>query len=117
MKIIIKETAAVETLSLIDPNSGVDYITDFIGSAGALDGQFVWSAECGAYYVGDQNTFDWWAVVINAQQALNDRIHELSKEHGAETVYQVIDAAGSVDLWEHAPSANQALDEAFGSAG
>ncbi|MDD5330220.1 MAG: hypothetical protein PHX38_09460 [Sulfuricella sp.] len=116
MKIIIKETSAVETLSIIDPKSGVDYIYDFIGNAGALiDGQFEWDEDRDAY-VCDQETFDWWDTVVTANQSLEDRIHELVHERGFETVYAVIHAAGSVDLEDHAANVNQALDEAFGSA-
>ena len=116
MKIIIKETSAVETLSIIDPKSGVDYISDFIGNTGALnDGQFEWDEDRDAY-VCDQETFDWWDTVVTANQSLDDRIHELVEEHGSEAVYEVIRAAGSVDLEDHAANVNQALDEAFVSA-
>lgn len=115
MKIIIKETSAVETLSIIDPKSGVDYISDFIGNTGALiDGQFEWDEDHDAY-VCDQEAFDWWSAVVTANQALDDRIHDLVQEHGSEKVYEVIHAAGSVDLEDHAANVNQALDEAFGS--
>lgn len=114
MKIIIKETSAVETLSIIDPKSGVDYINDFVGNTGALiDGQFKWDEDRDAY-VCDQETFVWWDTVVTANQSLNDRIHELVKEHG-ETVYEVISATAGVDLEDHAANINQALDEAFGS--
>lgn len=116
MKIIIKETSAVETLSIIDPKSGVDYILDFIGNTGALiDDRFEWDEERDAH-VCDQETFDWWDTVVTANQSLDDRIRELVKEHGSEAVYEVIHAAGSVDLEEHAANVNQALDEHFGSA-
>lgn len=113
MKIIIKETSAVETLSIIDPKSGVDYIADFIGNTGALiDGQFAWDADRDAY-VCAQDTYDWWDAVVTANQALYDRIHDLVQDHGLEAVYEVIDAAGSVDLEDHAANVNQALDEAL----
>lgn len=116
MNIIIKETAAVETLSIIAPDSGTDYIADFVGNAGGfVDGQFVWDEERDAY-VCDKHTFDWWADVVEANQALDDRIHDLVQEYGAEKVYEVVHAAGSVDLEDHAGNVNQALDEAFGAA-
>lgn len=116
MKIIIKETSSVETLSIINPKSGVDYISDFIGNTGALfDGQFEWDEDRDAY-VCDQGTFDWWDTVVMANQELEDRIYELVKEHGSEAVYEAIYAAGSTDLEDHAANVNQALDESFGSA-
>ena len=116
MDIIIKETAAVETLSIIDPDSGIDYISDFVGNAGGFaDGQFEWDEELGAY-VCAQDRFDWWDAVVAANQALEDRIHDLVQEHGAEKVYAAIHDAGSVDLEDNAANVNQALDEAFGAA-
>lgn len=116
MKIIIKEKSENKTLSIVDPRSGVDYILDFIGNAGAfVDGQFKQDDERDAY-ICDQATFDWWDAVVTANQALNDRINALAQEHDYETVYKVIYAAGSVDLEDHAANVNQALNEAFGSA-
>ena len=118
MKIIIKETSAIETLSIIDPKSGFDYIYDLIGNTGALsDGQFVWNEDRNAY-VCTQETFDWWYAVVTAHQSLDNRIHKLVQEHDSETVIR----AGSVDLVDLvglaylAMNVNQALDEAFGSA-
>lgn len=116
MKILIKETSETKTLSIIDPKSGCDYISDLIGNEGALnDGQFSWGEDHDAYLC-EQDTFDWWDAVVTANQALNYRIHDLVQDHGVEAVYKVIHAAGSVDLEDHAANVNQALDEAFGSA-
>ena len=116
MNIIIKETAAVETLSILAPDSGTDYIADFVGNAGGfVDGQFEWDEERDAY-VCDRETFAWWADVVEANQALEDRIHALVQEYGAEKVYEAIHDAGSVDLEDNAANVNQALDEAFGAA-
>lgn len=116
MKIIIKETSETKNLSIIDPKSGVDYTEDFIGNAGGfLYDQFKWDDENRAYWC-DQATFDWWDRVVNDNQLLEYRIHELVKEHGSDAVYEAIDAAGSVDLEDHAANVNQALDEAFASA-
>lgn len=59
MKIIIKETSVTETLSIIDPKTGIDYILDFIGNTGAFaDNQFNYDEEFDAY-ICDQATFDW----------------------------------------------------------
>ena len=115
MKIIIKETQKIETLSIIDPKTGVDYIADFVGNAGALiDGQFEWNEEFDAY-ICDQETYDWWEEVISDNQELDNRIHELAKVHGSEAVHNAICEAGSIDLEDHAANVNRALDEAFGT--
>lgn len=115
MKIIIKETSEVKTLSIVDPKSGIDYVADFIGNTGALiDGQFVWDEDHDAYMC-DRETFDWWDAVVTDNQLLEDRIYGLVQEHGSDAVYNAIYAAGSVDLEDHAANANRALDEVFGS--
>jgi hypothetical protein len=114
MKIIIKETSEVKALSIIDPKSGVDYISDFIGNTGALiDGQFEWDEDRDAY-VCNQDTYEWWNTVVTANQSLENRIHDLVQDHGSKTVYDVIQATSSVDLEDHAANVNQSLDEAFG---
>ncbi|WP_125782814.1 hypothetical protein [Pseudoalteromonas rubra] len=116
MNIIIENTTRTETLSLIDPQSDMNCIIDFIGNAGALtDGQFNYD-EARDAYVCSQETFDWWHAVVNDHQQLNNRLHALNTEHGTETVNQVIGTAGNVDLEDFAWSVNQALDTAFGSA-
>lgn len=80
MKIIIKETQKIETLSIIDPKTGVDYISDFVGNTGALiDGQFEWNEDRDAY-ICDQETYDWWKEGVASNQKLVNRTHELVKE-------------------------------------
>lgn len=114
MDIIIKETGKIETLSIIDSKTGVDYIADFIGNTGALtDGQFVLDEDSNAY-ICDQATFDWWLDVVTNNQAINERINTLSKEHGVEVVLDAVSEAGGVDLENYAGCAEHALDEAFG---
>jgi hypothetical protein len=116
MKIFIKETSASAVLSLIDPKSGTEYASDFVGSEGATsDGQFTWDEALDAY-VCDQATFDWWDTVVTDHQALDDRTHALVQIHGLHEVYEVIDSAGSGDLENHAANVNQAFDAAFGPA-
>lgn len=115
MKIIIRETSAVEVLSLIDPKSGEDTALDFIADAGALDdGQFKRDLDHDTY-ICDQDTFDWWHSVVDDNQALANRIHDLVQAHGHEAVYGAIEEADNVDLEAHAAAINRALDAAFRS--
>lgn len=112
----IRESGVTETLSIIDPASGVDYIADFVCCTDALrDGQFTWDDSIDAY-VCDQETFGWWATVIEDVQALNYRIHALVEEHGSRVVYDVIHTVDSSDLETHAETLNRVLDEHFGGA-
>lgn len=114
MKIIINETNTIESLEIIDPCTGIDWIKDFIGNAGALsDGQFEWDDEQDAYLC-DQATFDWWEKVVLDNENLENRIYALRQQYGDDAVDSAIMAAGSNDLESHAGYLNQALDEAFG---
>lgn len=114
MNIVINGTEKVETLSIIDSN-GIDFTDDLIGNYGALsDGQFTYDADADVYRC-DQDTFDWWATVLAAEQELDDRIADLAEEHGSDAVYNAIGTAGDCDLEDQAAAINAALDEAFGA--
>jgi hypothetical protein len=76
MKIRIKETGSIESLSIIDRKNGVDYIADFIGNNGGLcDGQFTWNDEADCYEA-DQETYDWWDRVVRAYDAADEAMEE-----------------------------------------
>lgn len=81
MNIKIQETGKSETLIIIDSRSGVNWVQDLIGNAGAFDdGQFAWSEGDDAY-IASQDTFEWWEKYISdtlktekEAQALADRL-------------------------------------------
>lgn len=117
MEIIIKETGVTETLEIIDPTTGVNYIADFIGNTGALiDDQFEYNDETDEWSC-DQDTFDWWNRVIDENQKLNYRMQDLISEYGQDAIYDAIAGAGDVDLEDYAGSINQALDEFLATRG
>lgn len=107
MTIKITETGCTETLSLIDPATGLDYIVDFVD--GALD----WDADAETY-VCDQETYDWWSEVVADNQALNERIYQLVAEIGRDAVDAAIRSVGAVELADFAYLANCALDDISG---
>lgn len=111
MNIIIEGTNHRHTISIVDPGTGIDYAVDFIGNAGALD-SFDWSDDHDAYYVS-ADIYNWWSRVLQEQQALEDRLHELRQEHGSETVHAVIEDMPDVELEDHAAVLHRILDEAF----
>ena len=113
MKLFIKETSAIETLSIIDPRTGCDYIFDFVGNTGAFDREFEATDE-NADFAISQADYDWWAKVGADNQALEYRIAELAAEHGYDRVVDVVASTGS-DLEDYAAAANAALDEEFGN--
>ncbi|GBF73035.1 hypothetical protein PA598K_01320 [Paenibacillus sp. 598K] len=114
VKVIIKETGALETLSMIASN-GTDAAADMIGNHdgfGSESWQFELDSDTGIY-TANQETYDWWAKVLTENEELEERIEALKEEHGSEAVQEVIESAGSVDLEDHAANLNKALDEAF----
>lgn len=112
MKLYIKETGAIETLSIIDPKTGSDYIADFIGNTGAFDREF--SKTDKADFAISQEDYKWWAKVVADNQALEYRIAELAEEYGYDRVMTVLQGV-SCDLGDYALAANNALNEEFGS--
>ena len=119
MRIQIKETGEFCELSIVD-NHGIDWTSDFLGNFNALsDGQFVEAFDSDGwalgYHIADQATYDWWDRVIAAQQHLSHRIAALAVEHGIETVNDIIQYEGSVDIEDDAAYIHGLFDEAFPS--
>lgn len=82
MQIKINETGKIETLSIIDSGSGVNWVQDLIGNASALDdGQFTWSEEDDAF-LADQTTYEWWAKYISDTEATEVEARALADELG-----------------------------------
>ncbi|GIV81740.1 MAG: hypothetical protein KatS3mg051_1094 [Anaerolineae bacterium] len=114
MRVYVPDSGLEATLSIVDPDTGVNYAQDFIGNAGALsDGQFVFSEEHGAYLCSSE-TLEWWVEVLEEYQALEDRIHSLERMHGWERVQRVLDEVPAADLEDYPGRANTALDKEFG---
>ncbi|WP_455018957.1 hypothetical protein [Kingella denitrificans] len=113
MKLFIKDTGAIETLAIIDPKTGCDYIFDFVGNTGAFDREFEATDE-NADFAISQADYDWWAKVVADNQALEYRIAELVAEYGYDRVMDVVTSISS-DLEDYAAAANAALDEEFGN--
>lgn len=112
MKLYIKDNGAIETLAIIDPKTGCDYIFDFVGNTGAFDREFEKTDE-NADFAISQVDYDWWAKVVADNQALEYRIAELVAKYGYD---RVMDAVTSIsgDLEGYAAAANAVLDEEFG---
>lgn len=117
MKIVIKETGKEEILELIDRNTGVNYVKDFIASAGRVDQvEFLWDKDS-ATYVCDTDTFEWWRDVICDNQSLDDRIQRLVDTHGWEAVMEIVSSVEKTHIDFHASAVNAALDEVFNKQG
>ena len=113
MKLYIKETGAIETLSIIDQKTGSNYIADFVGNTGAFAREFEKTDK--ADFAISQADYDWWAKVVADNQALEYRIAELVEEYGYDRVMTVVLQVVSCDLGDYALAANNALNEEFGA--
>lgn len=114
MKLYIKETGKIETLSIIDPKTGCDYIFDFVGNTGAFDREFEKTDNENADFAISQADYNWWAKVVADNQALDYRIADLVAKHGYDRVMDAVMDTSS-DLEDYAAAANAALDEEFGN--
>ena len=107
MKLFFRETGVIETLAIIDPRTGCDYIFDFMGNTGAFTREFEKTDE-NADFAISQADYDWWAKVVADNQALENRIAELAAEHGYDRVMDVVISI-SCDLAANAaPAGNTA---------
>ena len=82
----IKETGKIETLTLIDANTGCCWLNDAMAGDTSIT-----PFECDESYEGpesdvdcNQETFDWWAEVIPIYEAADNRWHELKQKANGE---------------------------------
>lgn len=114
MHVKVIETGEFKTLRLIDPDSGVDFVNDFVGNGSGFENKdFVYNHEDDVFESTAQ-AFNWWNQVISDQQELIERIDALKEEHGSDAVNEVLESIGGHDLEDDAAVVNAALDEAFG---
>jgi len=112
VSIKITETGKIETLSLIDPKSGCDWISDMLGNHDAL--VFNDDGTGDASYIMTQSDYDWWSDLVERYQAADDRYHELLDD--ADDRDALLDAMssepGDYDL-EHQPEIMQQVCDRF----
>lgn len=95
MQVIIKETNQVETLSLIDNKTGVNYVADYIGNTGAFDREF---ERVGDDWYISQDDFDWWDAVIAKQQQSEDLQAEYLETHSHDELMDLLAQVTACDL-------------------
>lgn len=113
-RVRIKETGEEKELSIIDRNSGVDWVSDLIGNAGAtIDGQFTWDNDEEVYHA-DRETYDWWARYIEDTEKTEDEIEALAEELDISTgdIRAALEGAYAYrDYEDHRAAAIEALAE------
>ena len=125
MKIIIKETGAVETLNLIDSQSGCNWIADLVGNHDGFGDdpekgfvkEFDEDGYCTGRYITSQANFCWWKEVVSGLNDVNTRISNLKAIVGTDCVDEIVYAANydNSDLEYYADTINRYLDLQFGA--
>lgn len=95
------------TLSLVDAN-GTEWVNDFIGNAGGFE-EIVPDGE--GNFTATEEAFEWWSEVVETQQALSNRIAELSERFGSEVVEKALQGTDASDVPDEQANQNAALDE------
>ena len=80
MKLYIKETGTIKTLEILDPKTGCNYISDFIGKITESEYKLEKTGRDGVDYEISQDGYEWLADVVREHQALNIRIRELEEK-------------------------------------
>jgi len=113
MEIMIIEDGKIEQLNLISPDTGVNYISDFIGNAGGFDGGKIEYDEDNEIHYCTRAEFNWWKKVVADEQKLNDRIYDIQQAFGVDYLFYLFSKI-NVDIEDHAKTVNAILDQHFG---
>lgn len=109
MDIKIKETGQVVTLSIIDKNSGVDWIADLIGNSGTI---LEWSDDENCH-LADQETVDWWRQYISDTDRTEAEAESMAQKYNID-IRDIIGAIQSElgpDYNDHRNQAIYAMDK------
>lgn len=107
MNITIIETGNKETLSIIDPKSGMDWANDLLGNHNAAP---EYDEATDSYFMS-QEDFCWWSDLINRYQAADDRFYEIAKNLAPEDREELELLVQDVDLENHPEALHAACDE------
>lgn len=81
MKLYIKETGTIKTLEIIDPKTGCNYISDFIGKIPESEHKLEKAG---------RDDYEWLADIVRHHQDLRNRIHELEEKNDINAIYDLI---------------------------
>ena len=94
MDVKVKETGKIETLSIIDPKSGADWIGDLVGNTSDVYG---WDDKDDCYIM-TQEEYDWWVDYTKRHQSAEERFEEIiSMKEGAEHE-RIVTNKGNIDF-------------------
>lgn len=91
MKVKIKESGNIESLSIIDPRTGCCCIKDLILKNECYS-DFVHDEERDVWSC-DQETFEWWSEHIRATEQAYQLVRIMREEFGSEAIDRVVGKA------------------------
>ena len=95
MEIYNTDTGKTHTLRMIDPQTGIDFVADWMGRIDSSD--LFWNEEEDRLE-GDSAEIDWWIKTQNDYQEMYDLIHELKEKHGSEAISAVLETIGDYEF-------------------
>jgi hypothetical protein len=104
------DTGKTHTLRMIDPQTGIDFVADWMGRIETSN--LHWNEEEDRLE-GDQQEIDWWIETQNDSQKMYDLIHELKEAHGSEAIQAVLDMIGNYEFGEQAKETLRVLRTKF----
>lgn len=117
MELKIKETGEIKTLTLVDPESGVNWISDFIGvnsGFGDVDkGLIDQDPDSDHLRLATQKTYDWWAEMIMSYEGMEEQIANAREKYGRDEIDEYLQSvhAFDVDLEDTPGSVALALED------
>ena len=109
MDIKIIETKEIETLDIIDPSTGINWINDLMGNHNALP-KF---DDMTGFYLMKKEDFDWWQELTESYQEADDRFYLLIRELDEDAADQLLNDGQNIncDLEDLPSCLNQLCDE------
>jgi hypothetical protein len=105
------DTGKTHTLRMIDPQTGIDFVADWMGRIETSN--LHWNEEEDRLE-GDQAEIDWWIYQMGAHQAAYDHIAECKQAYGPEAVDDVLSQLEHCDFEQQPNQVIQALEARFG---
>jgi len=109
MRFIIKETRELEELSIIDPRTGINWVSDLMGNHGV----FLDLPEEEGVYIIPEEDFDWWRNLLAKYEEADNRYYDLYTSLPEDEAASLQDAVTNIsgDLEDYPGHMNECCDE------
>lgn len=105
MEILVRELGAVEELNLIDPETKIDWSSDFV-----VDDAIIFSSHSGVRLCSLE-TFLYWQNAVEKRQEISDRLHALKGSFSNHEIWDAIYSLPETDLEDWLLNALEAVED------